>query len=370
MFGLILFAEEGRADTLQQKFTGRVSEEYVTNPLLNPGFQGLSAWRSTVDPNYILTKVSGADQLTTNLDLLLIHSTNTSLIANGSFPTATLGWTHQGDKGKVDVTTSYSVATTMMAMPSTVGLVSANSTSTSRNLSADWTRELSERTTLTLNGAYTYTNFSGSGNSTILTNFVTQSSGVKLAYILNEYTSTFVNFSYMDFVPTGGGPISRIYSSGLGMNWSASERLDWTLQAGPSRLEGAGGGAGASATTATNSVQGGMTMNYKGQVSNLILSGNRQFTPSGVGTVFIVDQANASLSYDLSERSKSGLDIGWSKYDALPVSYFRTASVWLRHDLNTSWWTKAYISHSTSVLGGLNPAMSNMIGFSIAYTNF
>ena len=113
-----------------------------------------------------------------------------------------------------------------------------------------------------------------------------------------------------------------------------------------------------------------MTMNYKGQLSNLALNANRQSTPSGLGTIILTEQASGSLSYDLSERNKTGLDLGWSKYDELTVSFFRTASVWLHHDLNTSWGMKAYINHSTSVWGGLNPATSNMIGLSIAYTNF
>ncbi len=373
--GLMLFAGEGRADSLQQNFSGRASEEYVTNPLLNPALQGLSAWRSTVDPNYMLTKVSGADQLTANLDMLLIHSSNTSIIADGGFPTATMAWTHQGDKGKFDVMTSYSEATTMTAMPSTTGLVSANSVSTARNLSADWSRELSERTTLTLNGAYAYMTISGNGNSASLTDFTTQSSGAKLNYALSEHTSTFMNLSYVDLIPTGSGPHSRIYNSWFGLNWNASERLDWTFQAGPSRLNGptasvAGTTTTAAATTTTTSLQGGMTMTYTGQLSNLTLSANRQSAPSGLGAIILTEQVSGNLSYDLSERSKTALDLGWSKYDAIPVSFYRTAGIWLRHDLNTSWWMKTYFNHNTSVWGSLNPATSNTIGFSIAYTNF
>ena len=370
MSGLILFAGEGRADSLQQNFSGKASEEYVTNPLLNPALQDLSAWRSTLDPNYMLTKVSGADQLTANLEMLLIHSSNTSIIADGGYPSAKFGWSRDSDKGKFDVTTSYNMASAMTAMPSATGLVSANATSTTRNLSADWSRALSDRTTLTLNGAYTSMAFSGNGNSASLYGFATQSSGVKLNYALNEHTATFMNLSYVDFLPTGGGQSSRIYNALLGLDWNASERLDWTMQAGPSRLEGSGNAA------STTSLQGGMTMNYKGQLSNLTLSANRQSTPSGLGTIILTNQANGSFSYDLSERSQTGLDLGWSKYAAQSVSFFRTSGVWLRHDLNTSWWMKAYINHNTSVWGGFNPATpntpatSNTIGFSIAYTNF
>lgn len=375
LFCFILFAGEGRADSLQQNLSARASEEYVTNPLLNPALQGISAWRSMVNPNYLLTKVSGADQLKADIDLQLVHSSNTSIIANGTFPTATLGWNHQVDNGRFDITSSYNVASTMMAMPSTTGLVSANSTSTSRNLSADWSRELSERTTFTLNGAYNYTTFSGNGSSASLFDFSTQSTGIKFDYVFNERTATFINLSYIEFVPTGGGPISRIYNAGIGLNWNASERLDWTLQAGPSRFESGGSGAGNTtaitvASPPTTSLQGGTTVNYKGQLTNLILSANRQSTPSGLGQIILTDQANGSLSYDLNERSKAGIDLGWSKYNMTLVSYYRTAGVWLHYDFNTAWGMKTYLSHSTSVFSGLNPAMSNMIGFSIAYTNF
>lgn len=368
----VLFAGEGWADSLQQNFSAHASEEYVTNPLLNPAFQGLSGWRSTVEPNYILTDTLGADELKASLDLLLVRSSNTSIIADGDYPTATLGWNRLQDKGKFGISTSYSVAPTLVAAPSTVGLVSANSSMTSRNLSADLTRELSERTTLTLNGAYSDIAFSGSGNTASLMDYASQSGGLKLNYVLGEHTATFVNLSYLGFVPSGGAPTSSIYNAWLGLNWNATERLDWILQGGPSRLESAGvagAGAGSGAGTST-SLQGGVTMNYKGQLSGLILNANRQSTPSGLGAIIIIDQANGSLSYDLGERSKTGIDLGWSKYNYVSGDLSRTAGAWLRHDFNTSWWMKAYVNHITNVWGGLNPALSNTIGFSITYTNF
>ncbi len=368
--GLMLFAGEGRADSLQQSFLVNASEEYVTNPLLNPACQGLSAWRSTLEPNYMLTEALGADQLKAGLDLLLIHSSNTNMIADGNYPTATLGWNRQGDKDKFDVSTSYNQASTLTAMPGAIGVVSANSTSTSRNLSANWSRELSGRASLALNGAYTVVTFSGSGNSAALSDYATQSSGLKFNYDVNEHTATFTNFSYVGFVPTGGGPVSSIYNAWLGLNWSASDRIDWILQGGPSRLEGASGGTGTPGATSTTSLQGGVTMKYKGQLSNLTLIANRQSTPTGLGAIILVDQANGSLSYDLGERSTAGLDLGWSKYNSLPVSFYRTAGVWLHHDISTFWGMKVYCTHSTSMWGGSPSAMSNLIGLSIAYTNF
>ncbi|OIR03152.1 hypothetical protein GALL_146710 [mine drainage metagenome] len=365
--GLILCAGEGRADSLQQTLSARASEDYVTNPLLNPALQGLSAWRTTIDPNYMLTKTSGADEWKADLDVMSIRSSNTSIIANGNFPTATLGWNRQDEKDKFDISTSYHVASTMMDIPSTTGLVSASSTSTSRSLSADWARELSQRITLTLNEAYKNVSFNGSGNNIILSSFYTQSSGLKLNYDLTEHTATFMNLSYVDFVTTGGGPV-HIYNAWLGLDWKASEHLDWTLQGGPSRLEGATSGTGA--TTASTSLQGGTTMNYKGQLSALTLSANRQSTPNGLGGVILIDQARGNFSYDLSERSKTGLDLGWSKYDSLTVGLFRTAGAWLHYDINMFWGIKAYFNHNTYALAGSNPATSNMLGLSIAYTSF
>jgi hypothetical protein len=367
--GFVLFAGESWADSLQQTLSARASEDYVTNPLLNPALQGLSAWRTTVDPNYMLTKTSGADELKAALDLMSVRSSNTSIIANGNFPTATLGWNRQEEKSKFDISTSYHVASTMMDMPSTTGLVSASSTSTSRNLSADWTSELSQRISLTLNEAYRNVSFNNvSGNNAILSSFYTQSSGLKLNYDLTEHTATFMNLSYVDFVTAGGGPV-YIYNAWLGMDWKASERLDWTLQAGPTKLEGAAGGVGTTTTTST-SLQGGTTLNYKGQLSAMTLSANRQSTPNGLGGIILTDQAKGSLSYDLGERSKTGLDLGWSKYNSLTVGLYRTSGAWFHYDINALWGVKAYFNHITYVMDGTGPATSNMLGVSVAYTSF
>ena len=366
--GLILHAGNGWTGTLQQTLSAKASEEYVTNPLLIPADQSLSAWRSTVDPNYMLTDTLGEDVLNANLDLQMVRSSNTSIIANGDYPTATFGWKRTGEKSKFNISTAYSIAPTLMVVPGTIGQVSANSTSTSRNLSMDGSRELSEHTTLTLNGAYTYMVFSGSGNITGLFDYASQSDGIKLNYALSEHSATFVNLSYIDFVPTSGGPISRVYNTWLGLNWSSSESLDWTLQGGPSRMESPGNSAGTSASS--TSLQGGGTMNYKGQRSNLALSANRQSTPSGFGAIIITDNVTGNLSYDLGERNKTGIDLGWSKYDYQTVSLYRTAGVWLRRDFNSSWWMKTYFNHNTSAWGGLSPAWSNLLGLSITYTNF
>ena len=365
--GLMLYAAEGYADSLQQSFSARAAEDYITNPLLNPALQGLSAWRSTIEPNYALTNTTGADELKADLDIMAVRSSNTSIIANGNYPTATLGWSHQNEKGKFDISTSYHVASTMIAMPSATGLVSASSTSTSRDLSADWTRELGERTSLTLNGAYKEVSFNGNGNTVSLTDFSTQSSGIKLNYALGEHSATFVNLAYIDFVPTGGGPVSSVYSAMLGLDWSASERLDWILQAGPSRQQGAAGNA--TDTTTSTSWQGGTTLDYKGELSNLELKANRQATPSGLGGIIMEDQVKGSLSYDLSERTKSGLDLGWSKFNSQAVGLYRTAGVWLHHDINEFWGMKTYLNHNTSAWSGFNRAVSNMVGVSITYTN-
>jgi hypothetical protein len=363
--GLMLSAGSS-ADSVQQSFSANASEDYITNPLLNPTLQGLSAWRSKIEPNYMLTNTSGADELKADLDLMSVRSSNNNIIATGNFPTATLGWIRQNEKGNFDFSTSYHVGSTMMEIPSTTGFVSASSTSTSRNVSADWSRELSQRTMLTLNGAYKDVTFNGGGSSTALYNFYTRTGGLKLNFELNDHAATFMNLSYMDFATTGGAPVG-IYNAWLGLDWNASERLEWTLQGGPSRIVGSGSG-GANMTT-TIDFQGGTTLKYKGQLSNFGLSANRQSTPNGMGGMIIVDQAKGNFSYDLSERSQTGLDLGWSKYNSLPVGLYRTSGIWLHHDISEFWGLKTYLNHNTSAWGGYIPATSNMIGISLAYTN-
>ena len=365
MPGLMLYAGQGWADSFQQTLSGHASEEYVTNPLLNPADQGLSAWRSMIEPSYMLTDNLGANVLNAGLDFMLVRSSNTSISADRNNPTATLGWKHLNDKGQFDISSAYNESETIMNEPSAIGLVSANSTRTSRNFAADWSRELGERTTLKLNGAYADITFSGSSNNINLSDYTSESGGMNFNHVWSEHTATFVNFSYVNLVPTASsGPSSRQYNARLGLNWNSSARLDWTLQAGPSRLENAGSVAGG-----TTSLQGGLTMNYKGQLANLSLSANRQSTPSGLGAIITADQLNGSMSYDFGERSKAGIDLGWRKNDYLTGNLYRTAGVWLHRDLSPSWGMKTYFNHTSSEWGGLNPASSNLLGVSIAYIN-
>lgn len=167
--------------------------------------------------------------------------------------------------------------------------------------------------------------------------------------------------SYVNLVPTGSGPGSHQYNAGFGLDWNASERLEWTLQGGPSRLVSMG--------VTTNSMEGGVTMNYKGQQSNLNLSAIRQSTPSGLGAIIMTDQVNGDLSYDLGERSKTGMDLGWRKSNYQTGNINRTASVWLHRDLSPFWGMKLYINRNTSVWGGLGSFTSNTLGVSVAYTS-
>jgi hypothetical protein len=360
--GLMLYAGQGRADTMHQTWSVFASEEYVTNPLLNPADQSQSVWRSTLAPNYMLTDTLDADVLNAGLGIMFVRSSNTNLVANRNSPTASLGWKRMGDKGEFGISTKYNRDSTFLTEPGATGVVSANSTRTSRDLSADWIRELSQRTTLTLNGGYTKVTYSGSGNSTTLSDYTSKSGGMKLNYALSEHSATFVNLSYVNRVPTGNGNDSHQYNARLGLDWNASEHIDWSLQAGPSKLESAG--------TSTTSTQGGMTMNYKEQRVNLALSANRQSTPSGLGAIVTADQANANLSYDLSERNQTGLDLGWRKSNYQTGNEYRSAGIWLHHDISTYWGLKTYFNYNTSAWGGSNTATSKILGLSLAYTNF
>lgn len=360
--GLSLCAGLGWAGTVQQTWSARATGEYVTNPLLNPADQSLSAWRSTINPGYLLTDTLGDDMLNAGLDIMIVKSSNTGLIANRNNPTATVGWRHTGEKGEFGISTSYKRSSTMVTESSATGLVSANSVRTSRDLSADWIRELSQRATLTLNGAYTEINYSADGGGTNLSDYSSQSSGTKLNYEWDEHTAIFLNLSYVNLLPADTAPGSRQYNARLGMDWNASDRFNYALQAGPSRLESMG--------VSVTSMQGGVAMNYKGQESIFNLSANRQSMPSGLGAIIVADQMNGNLSYDLGERNKTGLDIGWRKSDYLTGNTYRTAGVWLRRELNPFWEIKAYLNHNTNFWGGQNQATSNIFGLSAAYTKF
>ena len=355
---ILLSTEESWADTWQQSGSARVSTEYDTNPArttVNP--EGV--WRHVAAPSYTLTGNFDRDVLRTGLALQLARSSNETLSPNRNSPTAFLDWVRQNEAGEFGISSRYAETSTRNVNTSNTGTTDpalADNTRTARTLSARWNNALSERSTLAANGSYESVSYSGGA----LTNYATRSAGMMYSYLWSEASTPFLRVMRTDYEPAMSTTPSSFTNTVLaGLNWTASEALSGTLQAGQSKVSNAD----------KASTQGGGSVRYNAERTQLSLSANRSVRPSGLGGFATIDQVNGSWSYALSEHRSAGIDLGWQKSKFITDITNSTSGVWLQHELNSFWGVRTYYRHNTLSRDAINDASSDILGIALTYTH-
>lgn len=351
--GIILYQGRGWAETWQHAVSSRISTEFDTNPAMSPTYPG-SVWRAMFEPSYTLTGRVGASELKAGLALQIARSSNKTLSQNRDGPSVFLDWLHQSDAGEFGISSRYAEIATRDAGIDATGLVPVDSTRASRSLSGRWSNALSERSTLSADGAYEDVSYKGGA----FVDYATGSGGLKLSYAFSELSTTFLSVSGVKYVPAGGGPSSRLATATLGLNWKAGY-MDWTLQAGQSK-----GGEG------NTGLQGAASVQYTGQRAQLVLNADRQISSSGLGGFVKADHMRGSWNYALSEYSNTGIDLNWSNNRSIATNNIRTTTgVWLQRNLNPLWGVRTYFQHNIIKGGGVDGASSNILGLSLTYTH-
>jgi hypothetical protein len=78
---------------------------------------------------------------------------------------------------------------------------------------------------------------------------------------------------------------------------------------------------------------------------------------------------NGSWNYDIDERSRTGVELGWRKSHFITASTSRTSGVWLQRDLNAFWGARLSILRRIVGADGVQGASSNILGLSFSYTD-
>lgn len=350
---LALYSGQSWADPWQQAWSARVSTEYDSNPTMNPAYHD-GIWRSMFVPSYKLNRTGDANELNAGVAVQIARSSNKTLSRDRNDPSVFLDGRRQSDAGEFGLSAKYDEVATRIAELDNAGPFSVDSTRASRTMSGSWSKALSERSTLLADGSYQGVSYRGGP----YVNYANQTAGLKLSYAWSEYSTPFLRVSNVKYVPADGGPSSSLASATLGWNWKVADYLEGTLQAGESR-----------SSTAQMSTQGAVEVKYAGQRTGLVLNANRQVTPSGLGGFVAADQANGSWSYALSERSNTGIYLGWRKSHF--ITYFTNSSTgaWLQRELNSFWVVRTNYLHKTSEQDGFGRASSNILGIAFVYTH-
>lgn len=350
---LVLASGQVWADTWQQTATVRASTEYDSNPALSPN-NPRSAWRFLFEPGYTLAGRFGESELKTGVALQIARSSNETLIHRRDSPSAFIDWLRNFNAGEFGITARYAEIATRDAGIDVTAQVPVDSIRSARTLSARWNKALSERSTLSVDGSYEKVNYSGGA----YTDYATRSENMMFSYAWSERNTPFLKASHIDYEPAGiSSPNTFSNTLFAGLNWILSDNLEGTLQVGKSKF-----------SNENLVTQGAATMRYTAQQTGLILSADRLISPSGLGGFVIVDQANANWSYALSERSNTGIDLGWRKSQFVTDIINRTASVWLQRDLNSFWGLRTYYLNRIFEQDQFVAVSSNMLGLSLIYT--
>jgi hypothetical protein len=354
-----LISGQSLADTWQHTITYDASTEYETNPLLLPANPG-GVTLASFSPKYALSGTSGLNAIQGGIGLHVVESSDTVLARNRVDPNASLNWKHQSNVGQFGILASYDAistrittfdTTTGLASSDLTGLVSEDSTRYTRAFSANWSKSVSEKGTLSADGGYSSDTFTNA----LYVNYATKSGDLKYEHALSENFMAFVSLSYIEQIPVGIATTSRVNPM-FGVDLNLSGNLEARLAEGRSRGDGA------------DNFQAVASMKYRGQLDDLELNAARLTTPSGLGDFVTYNQANANWTHHLRERTRAGVRVGWRENVSITDDTYRSMDLWLHEDLTGNWEFRTHCLHGFHVGGGVGPASSNELGIALVYS--
>jgi hypothetical protein len=345
---------QGWADTWQQAGSAKISTEFVNNPALSPT-NPQTVERVLFEPGYGLKGKFGENELTTGLAFQIARSSNETLSPQRNSPNAFLDWLRESEMGEFGASAKYAEIVPTDISPDTTGVIPVVSTRVSRFSSVKWSKMLSERSILSANGSYERVNYASSN----YISYSTRSESLMFSYALGEGSIPFLTMMHSDYAPTDNSSPSSFTNMLLaGWNWKASDYLDGSLQMGKTRVN-----------NDELSTQGGALVHYTGQRTQLTLNLNSQVLPSGLGGYTSVVQVNGNWSYDLNERTKTAIDLGWIKNHLVTDVIYRSSGAWIQYELDSFWNLKTYYLHNFLSGEGISSASSYILGFSLVYTH-
>lgn len=347
-----------KADAWQGTLATRASAEYETNPAMS-STQHSGVWQGIFDASYTLAGRALESEIATGLALQMARASNKILSPDRDSPSLFLNWLRPGKTREIGLSTRYSEMSTRDAGGvDATGRVPVDSIRSSRMLSGNWREDLTERSSLSAEGAYERVTYKGGGS---YTDFSSRSGGLKFSYFLNEQITSFVGASGSKYTPVGGGPSSSLVDVTFGLNWRA-EYIDGSMQVGKSRVVGG-----------RSDTQGLISVVYAGPKARLALNGSRAISPSGLGGFVKTDLLRSEWSYAISEYSNTGIDLERRKDYFLTASdattTLSTSGIWIDQYLTSFWNMRAYCRHRTAHGESVESGSSNILGFSFAYSN-
>lgn len=316
---LILNATQANALVILQQASLSTGVDYDTNPTLSSSNEQ-PIFRYTASPRYTLSGVDGNNRWFTNLGVSLERTSNKSVSGNRKDPNLDIGWEREYEKGRYSIIAAYSKSSSRFSELNTTGIVDKDGTISTKSLAATWSRLLSERLDLSVNGQYAKSNVASSAFS----NTTNKTLGAVLTYELSEKIRPFAQVNVSNLMSASGGSTStNSQSYSLGSSIEVSPRLSFSGSLGLNHQQNAGNGWVANSS-----------LSYLGERYNLRGALSRNVVPSSTGQFQKNDNLSLIYGYDLSSISRAGLDLSWNSNDSINGSETRQLSGYYAKELS------------------------------------
>lgn len=273
--------------------------EHDSNPAMSATSEG-SVWRGRLAPRYSLARIFGRDEYVATLGMLAEQSSNEQLSKRRQDKNGSLLWARSFDTGSMRFSARADEASTRATEFEDSGLVSRESTRRSYSVSLNGLSELSERTTLTVGGNRAEARY----DDAALTNYLNQNAEIGLGYVVSESLSSNVRLAAADFDPDGPGVPSKSYFLSFGLSEQAGERFSWAAEYGLRHIV---------ADTESNGSVGSLSVQWKGGANDFSMAVSRQYSPSSVGSMSVVDSVKGAWQSQLGPKSRSSAEFSANK---------------------------------------------------------
>lgn len=333
--------------------------DHDTNMKLSPvGDNAVS--RLIFSPSYLGTAVYGIDEFRLGVGLKVERPSNRRVSLNREDPNFLFGWRRQLQSGELGFTAKYDQVSTLISELEETGLVVTDSTRKTTSLGATWSVALNERHTLATNAEYKQTSFDG-GNST---NFENLSAGLTWSYAWSERISPYLRFSTSHYQPdssAGNAVSSDNHSLAVGVTVKASDRIEWSVQAGSSVVV---------AQSRQMGWQGRSSIRYLGDGYDVSAELGRSVVPSSAAGGFVeTDQARIAYSQQLGERSSMGLNFAHTTSRAVLPSTLQSVGASMSYVMSPLTSARLTLQHRSRQQDGQPDAKSDVLGISLVFSH-
>jgi hypothetical protein len=338
--------------------------ESDSNPTFAPN-NSARLQRTKIAPDYKLTGTFGVDEIGTGLGLQIEQSSDKNISQPRQDPTLFLNWRRVTETGELGLATKYEEASTRASELNQSGLVVRDGTRKTQSLSGNWRASISERSSLVANADYSGVAY----DSGTLTSYSNTTLSLNYTYAWKERIEPFLRLVASHYKPDGTpvtapvvAPVVASDNTTLtgGVQFKVSDNLDWTAQAGTSRISGA---------TSSNRWQGSFVLRYTGERHAATFEAGRSISASGEGGFVESDLVKGNWSYAIDARARAGIDASRRDSKSVLPNTMNQLGVWASQELSPFWNARLSYQYTQRLQSGLAAASAGLLGLSLSYTH-